>query len=384
MKSLSANGIQISRLLSELGQVDAHANISAPVERKAKIAAFSEARVSLQGSVVSKPSLKISVRQEGWYRVTQPELVAAGLDPRTDARLLQLFVNGQEQAINIVGARDAEFGPEAALEFYGIGLDTPSTDTRAYWLVSGATPGKRIQQVREQGAPSSAASFPYTVERKDRVIYFASLKNGDKENFFGPVITGNPVEQSLMLQRVDQSGGQAQLNVRLQGVTTSAHAVRVQLNANDVGHVFFEGQAEGVANLSVSSSLLKEGLNQIHLTSIGNSSDISLVNSVSITYRHGFIADNNALKLTSPGNQSVTIGGYSVPQARVVDVTNAGAPQELLGSVSLGKGGYSITVTPTGAGERQLLAFADQIRSPRGSNSTCRQAGDSRRTAQTS
>jgi hypothetical protein len=363
-KSLSAYNLQQSPLISDLGQSDSHEGRSAPVERKAKIARLAAAQVSQQGSLASQAAVKMSVRQEGWYRVTQPELVAAGLDPRADARLLQLFVDGQEQAINVVGARDAEFGTGAAIEFYGVGLDTPSTDTRTYWLVAGTTPGKRIQQAKEQGAPATATSFPYTVERKDRMVYFSSLRNGDKENFFGPVITSNSVDQSLTVSRLNQSGGQAQLDVRLQGVTTVPHQVRVQLNGSNVGYVSFNGQAEGTGRFTVAPSLLKEGQNQILLTSLGTSSDISLVNSVRLTYPHSYAADNNALKLSALGNQAVTIGGFTTGQIRVVDVSNPAAAQELMGQIRQDKGGYSITITPVGAGERQLLAFGNQDRKP--------------------
>ncbi len=364
VKSLSAYNVQPSRLITDLGNIDSQASLSAPVERKAKLPRLSAAGVSQQGGIVSKAAIKISVQQEGWYKVTQPELVAAGLNPGADARTLQLFVDGQEQAINVVGAKDAEFGINAAIEFYGVGLDTPSTDTRVYWLVSGTTPGKRISQLREQGVPAVATNFPYTVERKDRVIYFASLRNGDKENFFGPVIASNPVDQSLTVSRLDQSGGQAQLEVRVQGVTTASHEVRVQLNGSNLGFVSFNGQAEGTGKFSVAPSLLREGQNQILLTSLGSSNDISLASSVRLTYPHSYAADNNALRLTAQGNQALTIGGFTAGQVRVVDVSNSAAPQELIGQVRQDKGGYSITVTPVGAGGRQLLAFLDQARKP--------------------
>ena len=363
-KSLSLSELRQSPLINELGKGGGHESRSAPVERKAKITDLKAARALQQGSLASQSAIKLSVRQEGWYRVTQPELVAAGLDPRTDARLLQLFVDGQERAINVAGAIDAEFGPGAAIEFYGVGLDTPSTDTRTYWLAAGVTPGKRIQQVKEKGLPAAAASFPYTIERKDKLIYFASLRNGDKENFFGPVVTSNPVAQSLNVSRLDQAGGQAQLEVRLQGVTTAPHLVRVQLNGSNVGFVSFNGQAEGTGRFNVAPSLLKEGENLIALTSQGASNDVSLVSAVRITYPHSYAADSNALRLTAQGNKALTIGGFNAGQIRVLDVSDAASVQELIGQVNQDKGGYSITVTPSGAGERQLLAFADEGRRP--------------------
>ncbi|HJQ68022.1 MAG TPA: C25 family cysteine peptidase [Blastocatellia bacterium] len=360
VRSIPLSNIQQSPLISDLGRGVAHENRSAQVERKAKIAGQMLARAAGQSALASQPAIKLSVRNEGWFKVTQPELVAAGLDPAVDARLLQLFVDGQEQAINVVGARDGEFGAGAAIEYYGVGLDTPSTDTRTYWLVAGTTPGKRILQVRERGPAATAASFPYTVERRDKVVYFAALRNGDKENFFGPVVTANSVDQSIMISRLDQAGGQAQLEVRLQGVTAAAHMVRVQLNGSNVGFVSFDGQAEGTGRFTVAPSLLRDGQNVIALTAQGAVNDISLVGAVRLTYPHRYEADENALRLTAQGNQALTIGGFTSDQIRVIDVSNAGAAQEVMGQVSQGKGGYSITFTPSGAGARQLLAFVDQ------------------------
>jgi hypothetical protein len=43
------------------------------------------------------------------------------------------------------------------------------------------------------------AAFPYTVERRDKVVYFAGLKNGGGEKFFGPVMfNAQAVDQSLL------------------------------------------------------------------------------------------------------------------------------------------------------------------------------------------
>jgi len=54
-------------------------------------------------------AIKLAVKHEGWYRVTQPELVAAGLDPSVDPRTLQLFVDGKQLAIRVIGEDDGRF-----------------------------------------------------------------------------------------------------------------------------------------------------------------------------------------------------------------------------------------------------------------------------------
>ena len=94
-----------------------------------------------------------------------------------------------------------------------MGLDTPSTDTRVYWLIEGTQPGKRIDNHMfnppfrnpHSAIRNSFGSFPHTVEKKDRTLYFAALRNGEEENFFGPVVYMNQVDQILELQHLDRA-----------------------------------------------------------------------------------------------------------------------------------------------------------------------------------
>src|SRR5437764_500208 len=70
--------------------------------------AVSEARA--QQAILSGPAVKISIKEEGWYRVTQPALVAAGLDPNANERSLRLFAEGREIPIRVTGNSAGRFG----------------------------------------------------------------------------------------------------------------------------------------------------------------------------------------------------------------------------------------------------------------------------------
>jgi hypothetical protein len=96
-----------------------------------------------QWQIAAQPGLKIGVRQDGWYRLTQAQLLAAGLDANTDARNLRLLVNAQEVAIRVT-RESGPLSPSDFIEFYGIGLDVPWSDQQVYWLTGGTQPGKRI------------------------------------------------------------------------------------------------------------------------------------------------------------------------------------------------------------------------------------------------
>ncbi len=353
-----AANLEQSALLTRIGLAQAQMTIgqgSTPVESRAQVAEPSAAGLQIQSGLADQASIKIAVRREGWYRVSQSELRAAGLDPRVDPRNLQLYVDGRTVPMIVSGEQNGRLD---SIEFYAVGLDSAATDAHVYWLAATTQPGTRIKAVKASGGTATAASFPYTVERKDRTLYFSALKNGDVENFFGPVVSGAGADQSLTLTGVAAGSTAANLEVSLQGVTALAHQVRVTLNGANVGVVNFNELAQGKASFALSQSQLREGVNSVQLTALGGSADISLADSVRITYQRRYIADNNALRLSASGGQQVTIGGFSSTAIRVMDVTEANNAQELTGTVQGGKASGSITVTVPGTGSRTLYAFA--------------------------
>ena len=349
-------------LLDSLGRTQ---DPTVPPETRAGLLMPTPAQFELQSNLASRAALKLAIRNEGWYRVSQPELVAAGFDPKIDPAYLQMFVDGQEQPIAVVNESDGGFGPSSAIEFYGVGIDATSTDKHVYWLVAGSEPGARIQRVKGKGSRSADASFPYAVERKDHTIYFSGLRNGEQENFFGSVVAGSPVDQPLLVRHLDKtSSGDADLEVALQGVTLIPHRVRVSINDAVVGEIVFADQELGVAKLTVPQSLLKEGQNQVRLISVTGDRDISLVVNVRLTFWHTYTADDNALRFTALGKQHVTIDGFSTAQIRVLDITDPKQVQEVTTSVEQ-KGSYSVNFAVPGKKKRTLFAFAaDRISKP--------------------
>jgi hypothetical protein len=331
------------------------ATSSRPVEAKAGWSRPSSIKASSTFGLASQAAVKIYVNHEGWYRVTQAELLAAGLDPQTDPRKLQLYVDGQPQSISVIGESDGHLDATDAVEFYGVSVESSYTDTRVYWLAAGAQAGLRIQSVPGSAPPTSGGSFPYKIERRDRTIYFPALLNGETENFFGAIVASQPVDQLLTVPHLD-TAAQATLEVALQGVTAISHTVNIHLNGNDLGNQVFNGTGHSVASYTLPSELLLEGQNTVTLTRQNGSSDISLVDYLRVTYNHTYIADNDQLKLTAASNQPLTIDGFSNNAIRVFDITNPAAVQEVIGQVQQQGATYSVSLIAAGGGLRTLLA----------------------------
>jgi hypothetical protein len=331
-------------------------------ETRAGLPESAPERLRQQWAIAGRPAVKLRITTEGWYRVAQPALVAAGLDPRVDARTLQLFVDGEEQPLYLSGRVDRSFGPADIIEFYGVGLDTLWTDTRTYWLTWGTQQGQRVAVTPVRaGTPVAAQSFPFTVERADRIVYIAALLNGEADNFVGPVITPEPVDQDLALSHLDPGPpGDAVLEVVLQGLSMGPHTVRILLNGGDVGHLEFADQNQGVFRIPVPQAHLLEGANRVTLMNSGDEMDVSALERVRLTYWHSYTADGDQLRFTIPGGQTVTLTGFSAPRIGVVDITDPHAPQRLVGTVRSHGTDFALTVTAPGAGERTLLAFVEE------------------------
>ena len=204
-----------------------------------------------------------------------------------------------------------------------------------------------------------------TAHRKDRSVFFAALKNGDKENWFGPVVSGEPTELTITADNIDRTApGAAQLEVTLQGVTSNPdlspdHTVGVLVNGTDVGEMTFDGQADAVHTFAVPVEVLIDGDNVVTMIARGGDADYSLVDLIRLTYWHTFRADADLLRATVDAAGPVTIGGFASAAIRVMDITDPSATTELRGTIRTAGGFSSITVRAQGQGARTLLAFSD-------------------------
>src|SRR5205085_6256188 len=239
-----------------------------------RLTVVQDAPLQKQRTIAAGQAVKIAVNHPGWYRVTQSELVAAGLNPNVNPTFLQLYADGVEQAISVYSSTGAQLSADGFVEFYGTGMDTPTSDKRTYWLVAGSTPGLRVngQQSKsssttsndtssegaQQDAPTNMTmeaptdAYSYTVERKDKLIYFTALLNGEADNFFGPVISKTAAKQDVTLSDINlNTSGPATLEVAVQGVTMQTHKVRVTVNGFEAGSLEFSNQEHAVNQFQI-------------------------------------------------------------------------------------------------------------------------------------
>jgi uncharacterized repeat protein (TIGR01451 family) len=328
-----------------------------------------------QFELAAHPAVKILVQHEGWYQVGQADLVKAGLDPNVDPALLHLYAEAIEQPIEITGATAGPggFGPQAAINLYGTGIDTVYSGTRVYWLVAESGRGARIRQMpASSGSNQPPASFPATVELRQHTTYFAALLTSNGENFFGALVSPAPVEQTLNIAHLDSTSSQTgRLDMVLQGVIVGfPHDVQVSLNGTEIGDVTFTGQAQGTLSVTLPPGLLQEGSNTVTLTAQNGDYDTSLVQSICITYPHQYVADSDALKFTGQPGEELNVDGFtSVPT--VLDISDPNRPLQLTPQVTSNNGQYAVALqvpwtarNAVAPGQHTVLAVAqDQVAS---------------------
>ena len=329
------------------------------------LANFVSAPATVGFQLAAQPAVKIFVDHQGWYQVPLPQLVAAGLDPNANERSLHLFAEGIEQPMRVTRG---SFGSQSAIEFYGTAIDTPFSGQRVYWLTADrGRPGLRISEAGNSGtAGPQPQSFIQTLELKPRTTYFASLLRDNTDNFFGPLVSSTP--QPLTFNATNVAAGEGTLTVTLQGVTQGQqHNVTVMLNGSTLGNLSFVGQDEGIAEFSVPAGVVVNGSNTITLTAQQGVNDVSLVDTIDVSFPHTFTADSDQLKFTSDAGASVAVAGFTQPPTRLFDITDPQHPLAVEHQIVAQNGGFSMqTVVPfTTSGQHTLLALADdQLATP--------------------
>ncbi len=303
--------------------------------------------------VISQPGVRIGVRREGIYRVNRSELQAQGFNVNSDPALWQLYKAGVQQAIIIGGNGDY-------LEFYGNGVDTVESDLQMYYLIVGADNGKRMSArvVRPSLGTAISSNYDQSAVRKERTSYVNDIINGDPENYWGRVVFSSPTTYVFSLSGVDFSKANSNIKVDLQGFSGGIHNIRILLNGNNLGTVDGDGRNPYTSTFSIPTAFLVEGANNLQMTAVGPSGDISFFDNVSVNYGRKYQAEQNRLSFVSPSLRVAMVDGFASPNFRLFDVTYDGNPS-VLTNFNAVQNGNTFGVNLPGARSRLMFGIDD-------------------------
>ena len=311
-----------SKLLSDLAEVSAPNQFDSTVNASGKPKAGNKI---VQNTIASQTGVKITVRRDGWYRISAQQLQAAGFEVNSNQVDWQMFANGEEVPFKL--------NADNSVEFFGRGLDTPATDQQAYYLTVGSKQGQRIGELKggTAGETADAKSFRNVAVRRDRGLYASAILNGEAENWFGAVVgSSGQTMQDLTIYNPDTNGGNARLSVKLQGLTNSEHLVGVRFNDLDLGAVNYSNRENRVFEFDVPMSSIQSGTNRVSLQATGAGSDVSVVDSISLSYARFYKVENDRLRFTVPAGQTVRVGGFSNTEFEVYEIRGGKVSAQIL------------------------------------------------------
>ncbi|HVR41417.1 MAG TPA: C25 family cysteine peptidase [Thermoanaerobaculia bacterium] len=329
------------------------------VLRPTTIPPATNAQISQQLELAGNNALKVYVNKEGWYRITKSQMTAAGFDPGNNSKKLGVFCLGVEQPIVVNGTTGNDF---ESIEFYALGLDTPSTAARTYWIRIGSPDGKRLGTPAAGSGSPQTDSVPFVYQRIDRSIAVPQFQGtGEGEIFFGPIITMDPVTQDLAVSNFDSAASAlVTLDITIRGaIEDMEHRTDVALNGYPVGIAILQNAEQKSFSFQLPHSALVLGANVLRLTALNGENDVSVLVSAKLTYRHLLLADDGMFEAELPASRTVTIKGFPDTNIRALDVTDLLNPQPIAVTAAPDGGAFKATfTTPSAATPRTVMVFS--------------------------
>jgi len=292
---------------------------------------------------------KISVKEDGIYRLTGADLEAAGIDlSQINPLELKLYQSGEETAIRVVSADSLSFSSSDYVEFYGEKKETKYTDTNVYWLVNTDGQGLRMEENSVQmGLGAPLYSFGAIHHEETNSLYWGE-QPGDNEQerwlwqkyFWGG--SGGEISFNLANIDVENLDNPAQIEIVLWGFFDVEphpnHHVYLYLNDHLLIETTWDGRAVQTLTIDFPQSYLNEGTNTVTILPVldtGCAYDLILVDYFDIKYWKKFMAEEDECAFTnSEAEATIQISNFSQPEVKLYDISNSLSPV-YLGAPSL-------------------------------------------------
>jgi len=352
--------------------------VATPAAAPAEAAAAGESAAASIPWTPPNPGWRVKVREDGFYKLTYAELLAADLPVDALApRTFKLYNMGAEVAIHEEGDGDSQFEDGEYLLFYGQAITSKYTTDNVYWLSydpAGAAAGLRMGS--RSGAPGDAESPVFYPARRhaEQNQYYSSLAPGDdnlERWFWDYVYPPNYPSRSFSFVLAAPYEAPATLRVAMLGFVDNEinpdHHVTISLNGTQVGEVWWDGIEWYILEMEIAPELLLAGANTLVVTcpnDTGVGADIVYVDWFELEFANTFTAEDNELAFTydTAGAWKFQVAGFTSDQLAVYDVTDPAAPVRITDVAAPAAGsGYTAQFQDTVAAESETRyrAIAD-------------------------
>jgi hypothetical protein len=245
--------------------------------------------------VAGEELLRIATREEGMYRLTYDDAIAAGFNPAgIDPALFRLTLMGEEIPLELSGMANGSFDAGDAMLFFaprktgenGEYLDEWS-DENVFLLSWNGAPGLRWQE--KDAAPAShpaampVAEFPMLLHLEEDHEYH----RGDSE--YSDMLVSDRVEGETWMwgYLLKRDGPQKQdsirahfapqapasrgglLRVRARGASRDTSLLRAALNGDTIGERRIDPYATVTPEWNIPAGILRAGDNELVITNVG-------------------------------------------------------------------------------------------------------------------
>jgi len=339
---------------------------------------FAHRRAGLEVDAV----YKITTSQQGIHRLTQPELIAAGIPPASlIGNEIRMYCRDQEIAINV--STDGQFGAGDFVVFYAEKFVGWYSLENVYWLGLGGV-GLRMADVARPTIPAANEVSEHfrTVEYAPNTFHADNVAPNYEgwDHWRAAQLFSNPnpvftVNDSFDVDFI-AAGGTAKLCAMLHGVAENAafpgegHNTEIDINGSNVTAGTFQWSGTGVNAGSQYSNSVEFSVSELtspttsffarqELLPGNTAADQVYLEALHLIYPRNLRVVNNTLEFTgTTGSNNYEVDGFSgIPGLWVLDVTDALAVQRLTSfSTQSTANGFSVRFGHDSADNRRYVA----------------------------
>ncbi len=285
-----------------------------------------------------EPAFKVLVDESGIYRLTYEDLATAGLPVDSlDPRTLQLYGQGRELAMLVLGEEDGRFDPQDEALFYGEAADTRYTDVNVYWLTYGRESGKRVGVRASREVGPELTVYPERTRFDENYIYVSNLPlNNNHDHWYGPSIQAaglNVPKERIITLTLDalEPGSEARFQGLFAGNVTGVHHLRILVNDAEVYDGQWEDRTLHWVDAPIPAHALRSGENQVRLILLndtpGQLFDMIYIDWVEIAYARQLVARDQQLAFDSPsGAWTYEVHGFNSADLLAFDISDPQTP----------------------------------------------------------
>lgn len=213
-----------------------------------------------------KVVLRLGAVEKGVYRGRFEELF--GARGRAVAQsALRLSRQGEDVAFHLE-PDNGRFGPGSSLYFFSPGAATNPYGREAVYELETGVRGTTMSVLGAAPPGESTPAYRHRVEREENHYYQAGLLDA-KDVWLWDLLFA-PVTKSYDFEVGDLAIGASRLEVRLQGVSTSDHHIRVFVNGTEVTESTFAGKTPLNLAAEIPAGVLRDGANELSIENVGD------------------------------------------------------------------------------------------------------------------